>query len=152
MELAIAIARIAGGGKKVVPQLEKGTAHPFPDLGFNPDHLDLVKEAMAHTANSPSGTAYPGRILVEGKEMGGKTGTSQVRRITLSQRRAGQTKTTNLPWEYREHGLFIGYAPLEYPRYAIAVIIEHAGGARSAVIAARDILLKAQALEEEPPL
>lgn len=149
LELAIAMARIAGGGKKVAPQLEQGNAPTFPDLGFNPDHIDLIKEAMAYTVNSPYGTAYRGRILVEGKEMGGKTATSQVRRITLSQRKMGQTKTTNLPWKYREHGIFIGYAPLENPRYAITVLIEHVGGARRAVFAARDILLKAQLLEEE---
>ena len=148
LELAVVIARLVGG-KKVLPHLEVGEPPLFEDLGFNPEHIELIKEAMANTTNSPIGTAFFGRIQQEGKEMGGKTGTSQVRRITLEQRRAGQTKTGHLAWKYREHGLFVGYAPIHSPRYAIAVVVEHAGGPRGAIQAARDILLKAQLLEEE---
>jgi penicillin-binding protein 2 len=97
--------------------------------------------------NLPSGTAYRNRITEPGFEMGGKTGTSQVRRITMEQRKAGQTKTYHLPWKQREHGLFIGFAPVHQPRYAIAVVIEHVGGSGQAVQVARDILFKAQLLE-----
>ena len=107
---------------------------------------------MNATVNKPSGTAFRWRIPIEGMEMAGKTGTSQVRRITLQQRKAGQTKTAHLPWKYREHGLFLGYAPAHKPRYAIVVVIEHAGGASLAVQVARDILLKAQFLEKETVL
>jgi penicillin-binding protein 2 len=85
-------------------------------------------------------------------EIAGKTGTSQVRRITMQDRHAGLTKTTHLPWKYREHGLFIGFAPAHAPRYAIAVVVEHAGGSSIAAQAARDILTKAQLLEQESPL
>lgn len=148
LELAVAIARLVGG-KKVLPHLEGGENPSFEDLEFHPEHLELIKEAMANTTNSPWGTAFFGRIQQGGKEMGGKTGTSQVRRITLEQRRAGQTKTGHLAWKYREHGLFVGYAPIHDPRYAIAVVVEHGGGPRGAIQAARDILLKAQLLEEE---
>lgn len=148
LELAVVIARLVGG-KKVLPRLEVGKSLSFEDLEFNPEHLELIKKAMANTTNSPLGTAFFGRIQQEGKEMGGKTGTSQVRRITLEQRRAGQTKTNHLAWKYREHGLFVGYAPVHNPRYAIAVVVEHGGGPRGAIQAARDILLKAQLLEEE---
>ncbi|MBX9621148.1 MAG: penicillin-binding protein 2 [Alphaproteobacteria bacterium] len=147
LELAVVIARLVGG-KKVLPRLEVGKSLSFEDLEFNPEHLELIKKAMANTTNSPLGTAFFGRIQQEGKEMGGKTGTSQVRRITLEQRRAGQTKTNHLAWKYREHGLFVGYAPVHNPRYAIAVVVEHGGGPRGAIQAARDILLKAQFLEE----
>jgi penicillin-binding protein 2 len=147
LELAVATARLVRG-KKVFPHLEKGEQLSFENLGFNPEHLELIKEAMANTTNSPEGTAFFGRIQQEGKEMAGKTGTSQVRRITLEQRRAGITKTGHLAWKYREHGLFVGYAPVHNPRYAIAVVVEHGGGPRGATQAARDILLKAQLLEE----
>lgn len=152
LELAVAIARLAGGGKRLVPRLEgQGTPY-FSDMGYDKDHLKTIIEIMNDTCNAPTGTAFPWRIPIEGMKMGGKTGTSQVRRITMKQRQAGQTKTTHLPWKYREHGLFIGYAPVQAPRYAIAVIVEHAGGASTAVQAARDILLKAQLLEKDEAL
>ncbi len=147
LELAVAVARLAGGGKRLMPRLEGKGPLSFLDMGYEPRHLDLILTAMTATTNSPSGTAFPSRIPVQGMEMAGKTGTSQVRRITMEQRRAGQTKTMHLPWKYREHGLFIGYAPSHAPRYAIAVVVEHVGGSTRAVQAARDILLKVQQLE-----
>ncbi len=144
LELVVAIARLAGGGKKLIPHLEDEGNVSFKDMGYDQQHLDLILEAMIATANTPSGTAFRWRIPVEGMEMAGKTGTSQVRRITMQQRKAGQTKTTHLPWKYREHGLFVGYAPINHPRYAITVVVEHAGGASLAVQAARDILWELQ--------
>jgi penicillin-binding protein 2 len=77
--------------------------------------------------------------------MGGKTGTSQVRRITVQERATGLRKPHEVPWNERDHALFVGYAPVRDPRYACAVIVEHGGGG-SAVAApiARDILLEAQ--------
>jgi penicillin-binding protein 2 len=149
LELAVAMARLAGGGKNLLPRLEGKETSVFEDLGFDKRHVDTVLEAANRVVNTPSGTAFRRRIPIPGKEMGGKTGTSQVRRITLKQRKAGQTKTTHLPWKYREHGLFIGYAPTHAPRYAIAVVIEHAAGSGPAVQAGRDILLQAQLLERE---
>ena len=76
--------------------------------------------------------------------MAGKTGTSQVRIITAAERAAGVTKNEQLPWNRRDHALFVAYAPYDKPRYAIAQIVEHGGGG-SAVAApiARDILLYA---------
>ncbi|MGF1640544.1 MAG: penicillin-binding transpeptidase domain-containing protein, partial [Rhodospirillales bacterium] len=78
----------------------------------------------------------------------GKTGTSQVRRISKAEREAGVIKNEDLPWERRDHALFVGYAPLRAPRYAVAVLVEHGGGG-SAVAApiARDILYAAQKLD-----
>ena len=76
--------------------------------------------------------------------MAGKTGTSQVRIITAAERAAGVTKNEQLPWNRRDHALFVCYAPYDKPRYAVAQIVEHGGGG-SAVAApiARDILLYA---------
>lgn len=149
LELVVAIARLASGGKRVVPRFEGQGPVSFPDMGYQQESLDLVLQAMNDTVNLEGGTAFQWRIPEEGMEMGGKTGTSQVRRITIQQRMAGQTKTTHLPWKYREHGLFIGFAPIHAPRYAIAVVIEHSGGSSVAAHAARDILWKAQLLEKE---
>ena len=148
LELAVAVARLVSG-KKLIPRIEAQGDVSFEDLEYNKEHVEIILDAMNDTCNSPRGTAFPRRISFAGKEMVGKTGTSQVRRITLKQREAGETKTTHLPWKYREHGLFIGCAPAKAPRYAIAVVAEHAGGSGRAVQAARDILLKAQLLEKE---
>ncbi|MBY0293418.1 MAG: penicillin-binding protein 2 [Alphaproteobacteria bacterium] len=152
LELVVAMARLAGGGKRLVPRLEDQGTVSFQDMGYEQKYIKAILETMNATVNKPSGTAFRWRIPIEGMEMAGKTGTSQVRRITLQQRKAGQTKTAHLPWKYREHGLFLGYAPAHKPRYAIVVVIEHAGGASLAVQAARDILLKAQFLEKETVL
>src|SRR3546814_2611136 len=77
--------------------------------------------------------------------MGGKPGTSQVRRITLAERRAGMRKTEDGPWVERDHALFVGWAPAHAPLYATAVVVPHGGGgSRAAAPIARDILLEAQ--------
>jgi penicillin-binding protein 2 len=90
------------------------------------------------------GTASGSYINVNGKTMGGKTGTSQVRRISLEERAAGVRRDSDLPWELRNHGLFVGYAPVGGPKYVVAVIAEHAGGssqvARAASAVMREIL------------
>lgn len=148
LELAVAIARIASGGKKVIPRFEAKEPVEFDELGYDAEAIQLVLKAMDDTVNSPSGTAFRWRIQQSGMEMAGKTGTTQVRRITMQQRAAGITKTYHLPWKYREHGLFVGYAPARDPRFAIAVVVEHGGGGSVAARAARDILLKAQQLEK----
>ena len=76
--------------------------------------------------------------------MGGKTGTVQVRRITKAEREKGVIKNEDLPWRQRDHALFVGYAPVENPRYAIAVVVEHGGGgSKVAAPIARDIMKEA---------
>jgi penicillin-binding protein 2 len=147
LELAVAMARLASGGKKVIPRLSGHMPVSFPSLELNQKHLKTILEAAENVVNAPNGTAYRHRIMLPGREMAGKTGTSQVRRITMKQRQAGLTKTYHLPREYREHGLFIGYAPLDTPKYAIAVVVAHTGSSGPAVQAARDILQYAQSLE-----
>ncbi|MCG8548073.1 MAG: penicillin-binding protein 2, partial [Alphaproteobacteria bacterium] len=77
--------------------------------------------------------------------MGGKTGTSQVRRITLAERDRGVLKNHQRPWRERDHALFVGFAPVEAPRYVAAVVVEHGGGgSKAAAPIARDVLLEAQ--------
>ncbi len=149
LELALAVARLVKG-EKITPRFEGAGDVLFDTMGYDKDNQELILKAMKDTVNDPRGTAFRWRIPFEGMEMAGKTGTSQVRRITLQQRKAGQTKTHHLPWKQREHGLFVGYAPIQNPRYAIAVVVEHVGGAGLAVQSARDILLKAQLLERAP--
>ncbi|UEM04561.1 penicillin-binding protein 2 [Skermanella rosea] len=151
LQLAVMLSRLVNGGFAVKPhltkQIERGPAEQtaWPSLGVNKGHLDLVLQGMNAVMNQPGGTAYKMRIAEAGFEMGGKTGTSQVRRITMAERSTGVLKNEQLPWRQRDHALFVGFAPLHAPRYACAVIVEHGGGG-SAVAApiARDILLEVQ--------
>ena len=77
--------------------------------------------------------------------LAGKTGTSQVRRISKAERKSGVRKNEEKPWIERDHALFVAFAPVEAPRYAIAVVVEHGGsGSRAAAPIARDILLETQ--------
>ncbi len=72
--------------------------------------------------------------------MGGKTGTSQVRNISKKERKTGVLTTNQLKWNLRNHGLFVGYAPTDKPKYAVCVIMEHAGGSSPAAHAVADIM------------
>jgi penicillin-binding protein 2 len=120
-------------------------AAPQESLGIRPRHLDLVREAMSDVMNSPFGTARRARIEKPEWAMGGKTGTVQVRRITKAERETGVVKNEDLPWEDRDHALFVGFAPVDNPRYAVSVVVEHGGsGSKTAAPIARDILEEAQ--------
>ena len=102
-------------------------------------------QAMDNVVNHPLGTAYGARIKKKGIEMAGKTGTVQVRRISKTERETGVKKNKDLPWNQRDHALFVGYAPVHSPKYAISVIVEHGGGGSSAAAPiARDILTEVQ--------
>jgi penicillin-binding protein 2 len=154
LQLAVMTARLANGGKAVTPRLTRRliTADgadilpkqvPAPDLGIHPAHLAAVTGAMADVVNSPRGTAYRSRISEKGFEIGGKTGTVQVRRITRVEREQGVRKNEELEWRHRDHALFVGFGPVDAPRYAAGVVVEHGGGGSSvAAPIAREILLE----------
>jgi penicillin-binding protein 2 len=114
-------------------------------MAVNPDHLAIVRRGMDLVTNDPRGTAFRRRIDIPGMEMAGKTGTSQVRRITMAERAAGVRKNENMPWPQRDHALFVAFAPVHQPRYAISVVVEHGGGGSTyAAPIARDILIECQ--------
>jgi penicillin-binding protein 2 len=74
----------------------------------------------------------------------GKTGTSQVRNISKAEREAGVISNEDLPWNRRDHALFVGFAPYDAPRYAVSVVVEHGGGGSTAAAPiARDVILRA---------
>jgi penicillin-binding protein 2 len=150
LQLATMTARLVNGGKEVRPVLvrsieEEGNKIPdWPDTGFNEHHLALVRKGMVEVVNNPRGTAYASHLAEAPYSMAGKTGTSQVKRITLAQRDAG-IKNESLPWKFRHHALFVGYGPIEDPKYVTAVIVEHGvGGAKTAAPIAKDIMLAIQ--------
>jgi penicillin-binding protein 2 len=158
LQLAVMTARVANGGYSVSPRLLREARDPREErnpgdsrlapIGIQQPHLQAVLDAMAGVVNAGNGTARSSAIREAGFEMGGKTGTSQVRRITRAERAKGVWKNEDLPWERRDHALFVGYAPVHAPRYAVAVIIEHGGGgSKAAAPVARDVLLAAQKLD-----
>ncbi|MBY0408460.1 MAG: hypothetical protein K2Q01_12280, partial [Rickettsiales bacterium] len=148
MQLAIMTSRMVNGGFAVEPRLwvPPGEEKPeFPAIDIKPELLEVARDAMSAVCNSQTGTAYGKRIAEPRFQMGGKTGTSQVRKIITR-----GLKQESLPWEARHHALFIGFAPVDEPKYAVCVTIEHGGGGASAAApVARDILLKIQQLDEE---
>jgi penicillin-binding protein 2 len=151
LQLALMTARVVNGGLAVVPHVTARVGSrptepaTWPSLGIAPQHLALVRQALAAVVTQPIGTAYGSRIKEEGMAMGGKTGTAQVRRISLAERESGVISNDALPWRQRDHALFVGYAPVNNPRYAVSVIIEHGGGgSHVAAPIARDILLECQ--------
>ena len=157
LHLAVMTARLAVG-RKIEPRLIRsidGVEQPVAaaePLGFNENHLRAIRRAMFEATNNRRGTAYGSRIITDGYRMAGKTGTSQVRNITAAERARGVIRNEDLPWERRDHALFVNYAPYDNPRIAVAVVVEHGGGG-SAVAApvARDITLQAL-YNGDPPL
>ncbi len=151
LQLAVMTARVASG-REVIPRLVRaidGVPQPvadFADLGLNPLNLRIARGGMDAVMNSAHGTARRSRILPDEWRMAGKTGTSQVRNITAAERARGVVSNDQLPWNRRDHALFVCYAPYNAPRYAVSCVVEHGGGG-SAVAApvARDILLFALA-------
>ncbi len=132
-QLAVMSARIASG-LNVQPAILSGRRPAPKALSFPKEHLDIVREGMNLVVNG-AGTAVRSRLELDNIAMAGKTGTAQVRRIAGSQR--GQSGE----WKYRDHGLFVCFAPVVQPRYAAAVVIEHGmGGARAAAPIAKDVL------------
>jgi len=155
LQLAVMVARVATG-RQITPRLiraidgvEQPAASDEP-LGVNENVLRRMRAALDAVSNHTRGTAYGSRIAADELRLAGKTGTSQVRRITQEERDAGITRNEDLPWERRDHALFVGYAPADAPRFAIAVVVEHGGGGSTvAAPIARDVLL--QAMYDGPP-
>ena len=149
LQLAVFTSRLANGRKAIQPRLIKsigGVERPsgaaVPDLPFSTQHLDIVRAGMIAVANDRSGTAYRQSQLGLGDiQMAGKTGTAQSRNYGTGTRRS------NI-WSEKDHNLFIAFAPVDAPRYAVVVIIEHGGrgggtaGAPRAREVMRTVLLK----------
>lgn len=145
LQLAVMAARLATG-KAVRPRLVRAVGDlvsPAPSpapIDVDPDHLAVVRAGMDAVVNE-WGTAARSRLEDPAWRMAGKTGTSQVFRITAEERARGLTDQEDLPWARRDHALFVSYMPVENPRYACAVIVEHGiGGSRAAAPKARDIM------------
>lgn len=153
LQLAVMTSRIVNGGFAVKPRLtlpdETDDLTPprsFPKMEISARALRVVRQGMEEVVNNPrGGTAYGSRIGNKKFAMGGKTGTSQVRRISMAERDKGVLKNSERPWRERDHALFVGFAPISAPRYAVSVIVEHGGGgSKTAAPIARDMLRELQ--------
>jgi penicillin-binding protein 2 len=148
LQLAVMTARLASG-RAVKPRLVRAIdgrevpVEPAETLGLSTSNLTAVLGGMDAVMNAKSGTARGSRIVADGLRMAGKTGTAQVRNISAAERASGVISNDQLPWNRRDHALFVGYGPVEAPRYAVSVVVEHGGGGSTAAAPiARDALLR----------
>ncbi len=148
LQLAVMAARLASG-RMVEPSLVKsiGEDEPlsqtaFETTGVNPLHLKLVQTGMQKVM-AAGGTGFDYRRSKSKTPLAGKTGTAQVRRISEAERKSGVIKNEELAWRSRDHALFVGYGPVENPRYAVCVLVQHGGGGSTiATPIGRDLLDK----------
>lgn len=167
LQLAVMAARVANGSVAIKPRLVRPQVGVDPDtgpvktadlapLGISSEHLGILKAGMFDVVNGPPGatTAASARLRFTDSEkrgwtMSGKTGTAAVRRVSVAEREAGARDPEELPWHLRDNALFVCYAPSHAPKYAIAVVVDHAlgGGGKIAAPIARDIMEKVLELD-----
>ena len=153
LQLAVMTSRMVNGGYAVEPWMvaHDGVYHTrkrqqqWPKMRVSDREMGMVQRGMELVITGEDGTAKMAAIGIDGQEMAGKTGTAQVRRITMAERRAGLLAQEDIVWKNRHHALFVGYAPYDNPRYAVSVVVEHGGsGSGTAAPLARDILKASQ--------
>jgi len=126
LQLAVMAGRIASG-RAIQPRIViDGKAPRAPAMSFSEEHLAIIRDAMFGVVNG-GGTGGASRLQVPGASLAAKTGTAQVRRITMSERAGGVLKNAALPFKLRDHALFVCFAPVENPRYAAGIVLEHNG-------------------------
>ena len=173
LQLCLMTAQIANGGYKIEPRIifDEKQEKKFDDLNKfienkevfkgdvvnlfefiskfkykslfrNPENIKFVHDALFGATNEPRGTSYGSRLTKDKYIFAGKTGTSQVRRFTERQREL-EIKNEDLPYEQRDHALFVAFAPYKKPRYSISVLIEHGGsGSKAAAPIAKKVIKK----------
>tara|TARA_S200000501_G_C20852358_1_gene756224 strand:+ start:605 stop:2539 length:1935 start_codon:yes stop_codon:yes gene_type:complete len=169
IQLCLMTAQIANGGFEIKPRIifnkEKNNLkeylkfknenpnQPLPTdllvsnfdlkpLFKNQENIKLIKDAMYSSSNEPGGTSYRSRLDDRRFTFAGKTGSSQIKKFTEAQREA-EVKQENLDYKDRDHALFIAYAPVEDPKYAISVVVEHGGsGSKAAAPIAKKVIKK----------
>lgn len=151
LQIATMVARFASG-RAVVPHVtkevfgEEAPSTDWPKLDFKPEHIEAVLAGMRAATDHGTGKAV--QITEPGMQMAGKTGTAQVHEYTLAEHDKSRIAHVegDLPWKLKNHAWFVGYAPIDNPRYVCAVLVEHAGqfGSQAAGPVAHDLLLLTQ--------
>ena len=139
LQLAVMTSRIASGGIEITPSIIKSTAKKdFRLMEKYSNEIKIIQKAMFNVVNEKKGTAN--RSKSNNFYYSGKTGTSQVKKITLEERESEDFRKSEIEWKNRDHALFVGYMPTEKPKYAISVVVEHGGsGASVAAPIAKDV-------------
>ena len=145
IQLCLMTAQIGNGGYRITPQIiESSTKNQSSKDKFKPLYQDsrnirIIQDAMFGSTNEIMGTSYRSRITDPKYQFAGKTGTAQVKRITEREREL-DLKTLDIPYEQRDHALYIAFGPYKSPRYALSIIIEHGGsGGKIAAPLAKEI-------------
>jgi penicillin-binding protein 2 len=127
-------AQIANGGYKIIPKiiLDSKTEEEdkFAPIVEDAKNMKLVQDAMFSSTNEVRGTSYRSRIDDPKYQFAGKTGTAQVKRITKQDREL-DLDTSEIPYEERDHALYVAFGPYKNPRYAASIVIEHGGSGGS---------------------
>jgi penicillin-binding protein 2 len=135
LQLANLYSAILNGGKFPYPRLVKEEPVRYLGEALNSNHQKIILNALKAAVQESSGTAY--KLNIDNPnfvKIGGKTGTSQVIRIKEEDREDDLYKTKEIEDKFKDHSVFVGYAPIEDPKYIASVIIEN-GGSGSAVAA-----------------
>ena len=125
-------AQIANGGYKIYPQividneLKDQPSDKYSQLYKDSKNIKIVQDAMFASTNEVMGTSYRSRINDPKYQFAGKTGTAQVKKITKKDREL-DLKTFQIPYEERDHALYVAFGPYKNPRYALSIIVEHGG-------------------------
>ena len=156
LQLCLMTAQIANGGYAIKPKIlvdknplnfkqakkmmkENNLNSPYNKLFKDPKNIKIVQKAMFSSTNERYGTSYKSRIDDPKYQFAGKTGTAQVKRISKREREL-DLKIDQIPYNDRDHALYIAYGPYKNPRYAISIIVEHGGsGSRAAAPMAKEL-------------
>ena len=125
LQMAVMASRLASG-REIKPSMFFGHDKPAAPLPYSAEHFAIVRDAMYGVVNE-GGTGGAARMQVPGVALAAKTGTAQVRRITMAERAGGVLSNASLPFRMRDHAHFICFAPADNPRYAASVVLEHGG-------------------------
>ena len=136
IQLCLMAAQIGNGGYKIYPKLVLNNQEDleyndkYMPLYKNDKNIKIIQEAMFSSTNEIMGTSYRSRIEDPKYQFAGKTGTAQVKRITAKEREL-DLKTSEIPYEQRDHALYVAFGPYKNPRYALSIVIEHGGSGGS---------------------
>ena len=148
IQLCLMTAQIGNGGYKIYPKIiaddEKSVSQidKFTPLYKDSRNIKIVQDAIFASTNEVRGTSYRSRIDDPKYQFAGKTGTAQVKKITKKDREL-DLKTFEIPYEERDHALYVAYGPYKNPRYALSIIVEHGGnGSTTAAPMAKKLFKK----------
>ncbi len=144
IQLCLMTAQIANGGYKIYPKLVMNEASSekldkYVPLYENSKNIKIIQDAMFSSTNEVMGTSYRSRIDDIKYQFAGKTGTAQVKKITEKDREL-DLKTFEIPYEERDHALYVAFGPYKQPRYALSILVEHGGnGSTTAAPMAKEL-------------